>query len=239
MLPRLHWNRGLGGAGGRKSQLGVGGWVVWGLGHFICPPLLKRMSPSFLATQASVSPAIYWRLGAPPPRSPASGARITLPPPSVSPSVPPGWVPPIPHPQPGGLAAVPVLRLGCPVCPLGWGIAARSPGSGSCVASAPAPRVRPPGSAPARLWAPVTSCSAPRRPCRAAATTQTEPWLRWRTRRAARRRRRRRWEAPQAGGGRCERGGAGGPCLLGLQHPLPSTLPSCLAAAPGRPAPFP
>lgn len=153
MLRGLHWNRGLGRAGGRKSQLGAaGGGGRWGLGHFICPLPLKRMSPSFLATQASVSPAIHWRLGVLSTRSTASGAGITLPTPhaSVSPSVPRGWVSPPPShthslgswPRPPSSASV------VPFVPRGWVPAARSPGSGRLRGLGPRParpasRLRP------------------------------------------------------------------------------------------------
>lgn len=68
--------------------------------------------------------------------------------------------PPQPGFRGGDLAARP---LGLPVCPRGLGgphPTPAAPDPAGTVASVPAPRVQPPGPAPARLRAPVTSCSA-------------------------------------------------------------------------------
>lgn len=104
-----------------------------------------------------------------------------------------GCPPPIPHPQPGVLAAAPVLRLGCPVCPPGLG--ARRPQPGIWPASWPRP---PPG---------ASSLQAPPRPAsgRPSLPARSGEGL-------ARRRRQQRPRHGRAGepGGRLGGGGGGG-----------------------------
>ena len=189
--------------------------VEWrrSMGHFTLPLPRERTSPSAPLTQASVSHSPG--LGAP--LCPHPGFVATVPP--LSTSVSP-WIP---------------QRLGA------HSTAAR--GLAAFLAAVPAPRRQPPRSAPARLWASVTSCPVQRRPCHLAAATETfEPWSRWRTPRAAQRRWQRRQGSFRAGGRRSERGGAGGARPLHRSSGAPSprcppfdALPSC---SPG-PAPPP
>lgn len=152
-----------------------------------------------------------------------------LPPRPQFPHGPPGAEGPAHSPAAAPCLGVPVLapRLGVPGPP---------PGPGRDVATAPARRVQPPGSALARLRASVTSCPARGRPCRAAATTAaaaSKLWSFWRTLRPVPRKQRRRRGSPRAGGGRCERGVVAGGARFRGPHPLP------LAGGSPRPAPFP
>uniref|UniRef100_A0A8B9WV11 R3H domain-containing protein n=1 Tax=Bos mutus grunniens TaxID=30521 RepID=A0A8B9WV11_BOSMU len=119
--------------------------------------------------------------------------------------------------SPGGRGHSPAAARG-PLCPLGlglrcprpclgagcpWPAAGAWPGRGR----ASARRVQPPGSALARLRAPVTSCRAQRRPCRAAtaaAAAESKLWSFWRTLRPVPRKQRRRRGSSRAGGGRSQ-----------------------------------
>ena len=148
--------------------------------------------------------------------------------------------------SPGGRGHSPAAARG-PLCPLGLGLRCPRPCLGAgCPrpaagawpgrGRASARRVQPPGSALARLRAPVTSCRAQRRPCRAAAAAaaaESKLWSFWRTLRPVPRKQRRRRGSSRAGGGRCERCLGAGRARFRGPHPLP------IAGGSPRPAPFP
>lgn len=164
-----------------------------------------------------------------------------LPPKRTSPSLP--FTPQFPIP-PAGCSPMPTAWvcgrrppphfLSSPACPPGPAApSGRSPGSGRLPGSGPRPappasKIRPGPPPCARHFLP-----AQRRPGGVSAAT-SEPWSRWRTRRAARRRRRR-LGTYLAGGGRCERGGAGGARPPGLRGPLSSIYPPSHSPKPAPP----
>lgn len=152
MLQGLHWNRGLGRAGGRKSQLGAGGGGALGLGSFHLSPASETDVPLFPGYPGLSFPGHPLEAGCPvhpqhcfrgrdhathPPRVsfPVCSSRLGVPPPSHTHSLG-SW------PRPPSSASV------VPFVPRGWVPAARSPGSGRLRGLGPRParpasRLRP------------------------------------------------------------------------------------------------
>lgn len=170
----------------------------------------RVIPPSLPVTQASVSPS--------PGLAPRHARSLGLWPPNHHPRTP-SFVQ-FPHRSPWGWVPPPTAAG---VWPPSW----QRPRP-----ARPAPEIRP---GPPPGWPSLPARPAEAWPVAAAAAT-SEPWSPWRTPRAAQRRRQRQPGSSRAGGGRCERDGAGGARPPGAPG-LPSLhLPP--APAPALPPPF-